>query len=187
MRRFYLLLAAVVLALALAPASIGQTHNTCRDKSLPADARSLIAKKFPDWRPKDVSDLSADDQQLWLKAHPKECPGVAFGHFEKPDSLAYGILLVPKSEVNGGYKIVVLSKVATADAYSLRMLDHAEGQPYSSSGLVISKAAPGAYSDFEETKSLRLKLDAVNVEWIEKGAVLYYWSQGRYRTVQTSD
>ncbi len=178
-------LAAMVLA--FAPVSIAQAHNTCRDARLPSDAQLLIAKTFPDWRPKLVSDLGSEGQQLWLKAHPKECPGIAVGHFEELDSLSYGILLVPKSEVDGGYKIVVLSKVATADAYSLRLLDHSEGQPYSNSGLVISKVAPGAYSDFEETKSVRLKLDAVNVEWIEKGEVLYYWSHGKYRTIQTSD
>jgi hypothetical protein len=33
----------------------------------------------------------------------------------------------------------------------------------------------------------RLKLDALNVEWIEKGTVLYYWAHGRYRTIEPSD
>ena len=170
----------------LASMSLAQVPNYCNDKGLPSDARLLVAKKFPDWRIKRVSDLGADDQQFWLKAHPKECPGIAVGHFEELDRLSYGLLLVPKSEGDRGYKIVVLSKVAKADAYSLRLLDHSEGQ-YSGSGLVISKVAPGAYSDFEETKSLRLKLDAVNVEWIEKAGVVYYWSLGKYRTIQTSD
>ncbi len=175
------------MVLALATLSTAQARNPCKDASLPSDAQLLIARKFPDWRPKQLSDLAADDQQLWMKAHPKECPGIAVGHFEEPDSLSYGILLVPKLDLDGGYKILVLSKVATADAYALRLLDHSAGQPYSSSGLGISKVGPGAYSDFEETKSVELKLDAVNVEWIEKGAVVYYWSHGRYRTIQTSD
>ena len=48
------------------------------------------------------------------------------------------------------------------------MLDQADGQTYFTSGLVISKVAPRAYSDFEGTKSVRLKLDGVNVEWIGK-------------------
>jgi hypothetical protein len=175
------------MVLALAPVSIARTDSSCRDASLPSDAQLLIVKKFPDWRPKNVSDLSADDQQLWLQAHPKECPGIAVGHFEEPDSLSYAILLVPKSDVDGGYKIIVLSNATTADGYALRLLDRAEGQGSSSSGLVLSKVPPGGYSDFEETKSVRLKLDAVSVEWIEKAEVLYYWSGGKYQTIQTSD
>ena len=131
-----------------------------------------------------MSDLGADDKHLWVRAHPKECPGIAIGHFEKPDRLAYAVLLVPKSELNDGYKIIVLSKLATGDAYAVRLLDQADGQ---SSGLVISKAPRGSYSAFENTTSVRLKLDAVNVEWIEKAGVLYYWSGGKYRNIQTSD
>ena len=48
------------------------------------------------------------------------------------------------------------------------------------------KVAPGTYPDFERTESITVKLDSINVEWIEAAAVLYYWSDGRYRTLQTS-
>src|SRR6266849_2608526 len=183
--RVHLLAAAVILA--LVPVSSGQEHNGCRDASLPSQAQTLLDSKFLNWRPKHLSDLGADDQRLWMKAHPKECPGIAVGHFEEPDRISYAVLLVPKSELAAGYKIVVLSKASTADAYALKVLDHADGGTYSSSGLVISKATPRAYSDYEDAKSVRLRLDGVNVEWIEKGAVLYYWSRGRYRTIQPSD
>ena len=53
--------------------------------------------------------------------------------------------------------------------------------------MVISRIEAGKYSDFEHTKSVTIMLDAINVEWIEKAAVLYYWTHGRYRTLQTSD
>jgi hypothetical protein len=130
--------------------------------------------------------MRADDQQLWLKAaHEKECPGIAIGHFETVDKLSYAILLVPKSEPSGGHKIVVITKGPTGDAYTWKLLDHAEGQTYS--GLVISKAEPGKYSDWENTKSIQMKLDGIYVEWMEKGAQLYYWSGGRYHKLQVSD
>jgi hypothetical protein len=54
-------------------------------------------------------------------------------------------------------------------------------------GMVISRVEPGKYTDFESTRSVRIKLDAINVEWLEKEALLYYWSEGRYQTLQTSD
>jgi hypothetical protein len=150
---------------------------------LPADAKFVIEQRFPDWRPKLLSDLSGYDKTLWLEMHPKECPGIAVGHFEQSDRVGYAVLLVPKSSHTAGYKIVALSKAS--DEYAVRILDHAEGSTYS--GLVISKESHGTYSEFGDTKSVRLKLDGVNVEWLEKSSVLYYWSHGQYRSIQTSD
>jgi hypothetical protein len=169
-----------------APVSAAQASMACGEAALPAPINELLKAKFPQWRPKQVSDMDAYDQQLWLKAaHEKECPGIAVGHFESADRLSYATLLVPKSEPSGGYKIVVISKGPAGDAYTWRLLDHADGQTYS--GLVISKAEPGLYSDFELTRSIQTKLDGIYVEWMEKGTLLYYWSGGRYHKLQLSD
>lgn len=107
------------------------------------------------------------------------------GHFEQSDRVAYAILLVPKLSDTASYKVIAVSKVS--DEYAVRLLDHAEISTYFDSGLVISKEPPGTHSGFDETKSVRLRLDGVNVEWLEKSSVLYYWSKGKYRSVQTSD
>ena len=56
-----------------------------------------------------------------------------------------------------------------------------------SSGLVISKVPPGRYPGFDTTQAVRLKLDGLEAEWLEKSSVLYYWRNGKYRTLQTSD
>ena len=80
---------------------------------------------------------------------------------------------------------MVISKDVPKDTYTWKLLDHSEGQTYS--GLVISKTRPGKYDDWERTKSIRIKLDGLLVEWIEKGAELYYWSAGQYRKLQVSD
>ena len=153
---------------------------------LPAPINEQLRAKFPLWRPKQLSDMDNGDQQLWLKGpNGKQCPGIVIGHFENADDLSYAVLLVPQSNPRGGHKIVVFSKGPTKDVYSVRLLDHAEGQTYS--GLVISKAEPGKYADWENTKSIQIKLDGLNVEWMEQGAQLYYWSNGRYHKLQTSD
>ena len=182
--RPHLLVCAVILV--MVPISSGQGKDTCRTSSLPSGAQVLLDRQYGDWRSKRASDLGPDDKQLWLKAHPKDCPGIAIGHFEKPDQLAYAVLLVPKLQSSHGYRIVVLSKVATGDSYAARVLDQGDTQD-SDSGMVISAAPRGSYSDFERTTAVQVKLDAVNVEWIEKAAVLYYWAHGEYRTLQTSD
>ncbi len=175
-----------VICLTVPPVLAAQGPESCAVEALPAPIGELLRDKFVRWRPKQMSDMEADDQQLWLKGpNPKDCPGIAIGHFESANSLSYAFLLVPKSEPSSGYKIVVISKGSTKDAYDWKLLDHAEGQTYS--GLVISKAEPGKYSDWENTKSIQIKLDGIYVEWMEKGAQLYYWFGGRYHKLQTSD
>src|SRR5262249_30351959 len=127
--------------------------------------------------------LDPDDQQLWKKAHDMQCPGIAVGHFERMGQTAYAVLLVPHAKPTSGYKLVVLTK--SGNGYVARVLDHVEAQTYS--GLVVSSVAPGKFSDFENTKSVLLKLDSIYLEWIEKGAQLFYWSGGRYHKLQVSD
>jgi len=144
----------------------------------------VVSEKFPGWRVKAVSDLEGYDRELWLKEHPKECPGIAVGHFEDPSQAAYALLLLPKSAVPGGYKLLVVAKAAGGDKYVVRVLDEEQG---SDAGLVISKVPPGKQTGFDTTQSVRLKLDGFEAEWLEKSSVLYYWRNGKYQTLETSD
>jgi hypothetical protein len=130
----------IVVFLALLPKVPAQS-KAC--DVLPTEAKSVLEHRFHDWRLKSVSDLSGYDKKLWLETHPKECPGIAVGHFEQPDRVAYAVLLVPKSKSTGSYKIVVLNK--TSDEYMVTLLDRADGSTYSDSGLVISKERRGTY------------------------------------------
>ena len=173
--------------LALSSISLAQPKETCHDDALPTPVRALLKEKFPDWRPKHLLDLDPDDRKLWLETHAKECPGIVAGHFEQPDRMAYAILLLKRDASAEGYKIVVLSK--ESDQYAVRVLDHGDESvaPHADSGLIISKEPPGMYSGCCESKSVRLKLDGVNVEWLEKSSVLYYWSNGKYQSLATSD
>lgn len=102
-------LAAVSLFMLIDTSSSSSQTGVCSTTRLPSGASELLSEKFPLWRAKQISDLEEDDRQLWLKAHPKDCPGIAVGHFESPDQLAYAILLVPKAKSSSGDKIVVLS------------------------------------------------------------------------------
>ncbi len=163
-----------------------QNASPCDGAALPTVVTELLKDKFPQWRPKQVSDIDVDNRQLWLEGpNGKACPGIAIGYFESAQSLSYAFLLVPRSNPNGGHKIVIVSKQPAKDAYGSTLIDHAEEQTYS--GLVISKAKPGEYKDWEGKRSIRIRTDALYVEWIEKGARLYYWSAGRYHKLQVSD
>jgi hypothetical protein len=167
-----------------APHTAPQMSPPCSGVVFPAPINELLKEKFAGWRPKQISDMDQDDQQLWLGAKPKECPGFAVGHYEKSNELSYAILLVPRSDPSGGYKVVVFDKKSSGE-FHWSVVDHANGQTCSC--LVISKVPPGRYSDFEGTRSVQVKLDSILVEWMEKGAVLFHRSEGRYERIRVSD
>jgi len=180
-----LMLMLSLLACFVARASSTETSNVCDSSALPTPAQQLLTVKFSQWRPKLVSDMDTDDQKIWLAARGNACPGMATGKFETADKTSYALLLVPKSNTGAGYKIIVLGKDASDDSYAWRLVDHAETP--ADLGLVISKVPPGKYSDWEGNKSIQLKLDGLQVEWMEQGALVYYWSRGQYRSIRVSD
>jgi hypothetical protein len=172
------------MALISAPSVWAQNSDPCADSNLPSPVIELIKTKFQGWRPKQIPDLDADNRKLWLKPHRNDCPGIAFGHFETPDRLTYAVLLVPQSNPSGGYKVLVFNRMLSRNAYVWKLLDHADA---AYSGLVIETAPPGHYEDYEDARiSVTTKLEGFYTEWIEKGAILYYWLAGRYKTVRVS-
>ena len=184
LRRVVLLLVIGGIAVISADPALAQNSNPCAESKLPRQIVKLIETKFSGWRPRQFSDLGSDDQQLWIKAHGNDCPGTAVGHFEGEDRLSYAVLLVPESDPATGYKLLVFNRTPSGDTYAWKLLDRANA---AYSGLVIETAPPGKYSDYEDARiSVTTKLDGFYEEWIEKGALLYYWSGGRYKTVRVS-
>jgi hypothetical protein len=179
-----ILLSAVVCQQAYAAASKMPVATNC-STVLPAAVNELLTSQFPKWRPKRLSDLESYDQKLWLKSHPENCPGIAEGHYQSGDDLSYAVLLVPKLTPTNGYQLIVLNKKTTQPTYVWKLLDASEGQH--NSGAVVSTVKPGKYSDLERAKSVTTMSDAIDFEWLEQAAVLYYWSSGRYLKLQISD
>jgi len=185
LRQVLLLLPVGVMGLIAAGSAGAQTSSSCAETDLPNPVVELIRAKFPGWRPRQFSDLGPDDRQLWVKAHANQCPGTAVGHFESPDRLSYAVLLIPQADPIGGYKLLVFSRNTTGEGYLGKLVDHWDDKAYS--GVVISRVPPGHYSDYEHSRiAVTTKLDSVVLEWIEKGATLYYWLAGRYKTVRVS-
>ena len=165
----------------LVPLSLAQSHSCI----LPPQASHVIEQKFPGWRAKDLSDLDEDDRKVLHAENAKACAGIAVGHFESVASIAYAILLIRKSAAEVGFKVIVLSRLGEGNV--VRMIQHSDTEDGRGYGLVISREPPGKKLGFDTSKAVRLKLDGVNVEYLEKSSVLYYWSNGRYRSLVTSD
>src|SRR5260370_14396581 len=121
-----------VVALMAARPARAQTSNSCAETDLPGPVIDLINAKFSGWRPEQLPDLAADDQQLWVKAHGNQCPGTAVGHFESPDHLSYAVLLVPQSDPTGGCPLLVVSIMAKWEEFPSELAVHLgrKGKPH---------------------------------------------------------
>jgi hypothetical protein len=181
-RKIIAVMTVSLLGLLSAPSLLAQEIQPCGKVDLPLPIVETIKTKFPGWRPKDIVDLGTDDRQLWLKAHPKGCPGIAVGHYKSAGMLSYAVLLVPQSRPTGGYRILVFSKAPQGPSYSSTVLAHADTdiQP----GMVIATAPPAKYPSFDDLKSVTLKRDGLYVEVIEKGIELYFWTGSKYSSIQ---
>jgi hypothetical protein len=165
-------------------AAQAQESDPCAS-NIPSPLIEIFEMKFAGWSPEQLSDLDPDDRQLWLKSSPRGCPGVAVGHFESPDRLDYAVLLVRHSDPTGGYKIVVFNGAPNRNVYTWKLVAHWDTSTYGA--VVLSKAPPGRYSDYEDARiSVTTKLDGILLEFVEKGAMLYYWTTGRYKYVRVS-
>ena len=48
---------------------------------------------------------------------------------------------------------------------------------------MIYTVPPEEYTDAFETESVRLRLDGLQVEQMESGAVIFYWKDGQYKSL----
>jgi hypothetical protein len=153
----------------------------CAHPPLVEPVKKLLSLKYyQQWRPITVSDLPPPHQRMWRRSLNRfDCPGVAMGHFERKDELAYAFSLKPRDPQQTGWRLVVISKNRQG-VYHDRVLGHTDERvpPY-----VIYVVPPEEYPDAFETESVTLRLDGIQVEQMEAGAVLLYWKDGRYHSL----
>lgn len=153
----------------------------CANPPLVEPVKKLLTLKYyQDWRPIALSDLSKPHQRMWRRSLNRfDCPGIAMGHFERKDELAYAFSLTPRDPRQTGWRLVVISKNRQG-VYRDRVLGQTDERvpPY-----VIYVVPPEEYTDAFETESVKLRLDGLQVEQMEAGAVLFYWKDGQYKSL----
>lgn len=178
---------AILLLILFAPAvnsSLAQNaFDPCSVAGLPSAIGTVLKLDFAGWRPRQISDLIADDQQLWAKARSRSCPGIASGHFDGGRRVEYALLLVPTSK-SDGYRLA-LFRENSAGTFAVQVLARSDGD--AGSRPVISTVPPGRYSDPETGRTVRTKSDSILLEWIEAAARLYYWSGSAFHELQVED
>ena len=155
---------------------------------LPVPIIETQLKNYPNWRPLRLDDLTADDQELWMKAKGKQCPGYAVGHFVSDKFLTYAIILVNISHPKD-YKLVSISEVGSGRYKTSMIVDDEQKE---SKGLplypVVWVMPPGDYQDFYNSKrKLRTHREGIALERLEAWMVLYYWDKGKFAKFTLSD
>ena len=163
--------------------------DPCDISVLPKEIQTKLEKSYPDWQPERPENLYEDGRGFWIKAHPDDCPGIAIGHFESKNELSYALLLVSKPDrKRPGLRILVFSRPGPSVPYTAHLLSKWDvGTFYEGSGQVIATASAGHYEEAMGTRKVQIDLDGISYEVMEKGAILYYWKNGRYHELITSD
>ena len=121
---------------------------------------------------------------MWRRSLNRfDCPGIAMGHFERKSELSYAFSMKPRNPRQTGWRLVVISKTRQG-AYRGGVLGQTDERvpPY-----VIYAVPPEEYTDAFETESVKLRLDGLQVEQMEAGAMLFYWKEGQYRSLILSE
>lgn len=130
----------------------------------------------PGWSTVALSDLSLDDQQLWVRRHPNLCPGMAAGKLDSSARTWYALALL-KNDHGKIYERVVLL-VKNKHELTSQMLSVSQEV---SSPFVVWRARPGIFLDYRTGKKVIIKYDSFVYEKIESAAVQYYLRDGRIR------
>jgi hypothetical protein len=160
-----------------------RAHDEVCNDLLPQEAQAELQKEFPSLYPERVSDLSTEYQQAWGKQHPQECPGIAVGHFQTASKLSYAVLLVGSKGGLSGSRLMVFSQGAGGAWKATKLSEEGVAYHYEA----VYKRPPGKYTGAKKTTSVRLALDGVQMEAFDSGATLYYWSNGRFHSLVTSE
>ena len=177
--------ALLAISLSCVPGLGGRLAREDGSQMLPLPLRRLLPKRFPGWRITALSDLLPGDRGLWLKSPDRsgELPGIAVGHFERRDRLSYAVLLLTQRR-GKTYNALVLGSQTGRGKWRLRLLSKPD---VVANPTVVWRMPPGRYSNWDDTKKVRIVLDGIVNEQIEASAVMYYRYRGRWRQIWLSD
>lgn len=177
-----LLIAALTMSAAgSATAARRPPKDFCANPPLVEPIKKLLSLKYyQQWRPIASYDLPPPHQRMWRRSLNRfDCPGIAMGHFERKSELSYAFSMKPRDPRQTGWRLVVISQTRQG-TYHDRVLGQTDERvpPY-----VIYAVPPEEYTDAFETESVKLRLDGLQVEQMESGAMLFYWKEGQYHSL----
>jgi len=156
--------------------------TSCNTNVIPDSISNLMKSSFVGWRIKNERDFDDFHRAAWIKAKPGLCPGIAKGHFINSLTNDYALLLVSSDQKKQSYKVVVFSpKGEKINSYIVE-----SGRNFMER-VAVSAISPGAYFGVENSPTVELKTDGIMVEELEVGSMIYYWSNGSFKNIITSE
>jgi hypothetical protein len=128
-----------------------------------------------------VNDLGSDDRALWQRYHRGLCPGAAIANFGDGGK-SYVLAMLDRSHAQLQEKLVVV-KWAHAN-YSEQVLSPANKTDRVS---VVWRLKPGSSYDYATGQTVSVRHDSVVYEVMESAALQFYWTSGKFHTLQTAD
>jgi hypothetical protein len=165
-----------ILLLLLGNFAWARSHDELCVDALPDDAAASLKSQFPTFYPEKVSDLSPEYQEVWLKDHPHECPGIAVGHFQSPSKVSYAVLLIGSRGSLSGSKLVVLSQSA-GGWKATKLTEETVAYHYEA----VSNVTQG------KLRRSSASLDRIRFKEFDGGATVYSWSGGRFHKVTVKE
>ncbi len=145
----------------------------------PAAARMYL-DAHPGWRILRLTDLIPEDQSLWSDYHKGKCPGMAEIDFDGTGRKHVALALLSRIKGQDVERIVV---VRSSDHGLEQHTIYREFPAY----VVIWRVGPGTAQEWDTPKKIRVRHDSLIVERLESATQQYYWANGKFRYVQTSD
>lgn len=159
--------------------TLGAAHADCTVRS--SDVADYL-KQNPGWRIVQVSDLQRDDQGFWKTHQGSQCPGMTQVDFDGSGRPFHALGLLGHIEGSQHQKIVVFRRNRT------RIEEHVLEKSFqSASPVVIIRTPPGTAKEWDSTRVVSIAHDSLDIVQYEASAHQFYYADGKFQTIWTSD
>jgi hypothetical protein len=154
-------------------------------ENVPIEVQEYLRSE-PDWSFVDVKDLVADDRSLWKRAHDGHCPGIAIVDLDGMGQ-SYALALLRASGRQTIEKLVVVRRQSgrlTGQVLDppMRVKHEDAAAPF-----VVWRAGPDTYRDLMSGRQVTLAHEGIVYEKMEAMATMYYFSNGGFGSISTSE
>lgn len=156
----------------------------CKTDSLPQDIRASLGRLFSSWKIQEPADLGPRARTRWGEARPLTCPGIAAGHFQDPKGASYALLLIPASNANGSYKVLVYTQQSGQQYYGFKVVSQGDS---GASDVFAQAVSLGSFAEAAHLAGHSKVSEALLlVDSAASAAHLFVWSGANYEQEQVN-
>jgi hypothetical protein len=161
----------------------------CNLGSLPSDILSHLKNDFGSWKIQEPENLSENARETWAGGKPPACPGIAVGLFQNAKAASYAVLLVPVDHPDAGYRFLVFGRKAGEPSYEPTVVERSDD--HGASNYFIRKVPIRDFFGAESKRKFQVQapegIEMIDSAEKEYGAIIYFWSNGRFRQEPVDD